>query len=520
MVFDGTNYNVIGRQKAKQVVQHIDSSDVIYPIVFSSNSELKDGVETVLNATNNLSVNPSTKTLYLKKVITDLGAKTWADLLGESVVANTAKSGESTSFLKYDTDGGVYALVARPNGMFVAYSATENLGNEYPDYSINLLDKNGNVVLDGNVIATAFEGNLKGVADKAVQDSNGNTIVDTYATKTDVNVIETNCVKTLSDYKKEVANVYATKTDVASADTTLQTNIDTLEQYVKNNYLNLVGGKLTGKLEGTVATFTKLTATTFEGSLNGNASSANKATNDGDDNNIVDTYATKVSVGEVVASVDNLRTDLESDYVTKTELEGEVTKLENRIDNIITTGGGVSYDDLANTESTLRAEIAEVQTNVSNNYVSNSAFTAHESNVTTQFETITTEVEELDGYVGEVVASLDNYYTKTEVDDKLDNIDLSEYYTKTEIDNNHYTKTEVDDKLKNIDLSEYYTKTEIDNSHYTKTEIDNTHYTKTEIDDKLANAVFEAYLKKDEASITKFLDFCLGSICRRCFVFL
>lgn len=41
--------------------------------------------------------------------------------------------------------------------------------------------------------------------------------------------------------------------------------------------------------------------------------------------------------------------------------------------------------------------------------------------------------------------------------------DLSDYYTKVEADNRYYSKSEVDTAIGNIDLSGYYTKTEIDN---------------------------------------------------------
>ena len=59
-----------------------------------------------------------------------------------------------------------------------------------------------------------------------------------------------------------------------------------------------------------------------------------------------------------------------------------------------------------------------------------------------------------------IPANLNDYYTKSEVDNALNNIDLSNYYTKSEID------TALDNV--SVDLSDYYTKSEV----YTKTEID------------------------------------------------
>ena len=98
-----------------------------------------------------------------------------------------------------------------------------------------------------------------------------------------------------------------------------------------------------------------------------------------------------------------------------------------------------------------------------------------------------------------VQSDLNNYYTKSQIDDKnfLTNTDLDNYYTKSEIDNknyalksdlnNYYTKTQIDDKnfLTNTDLDNYYTKSEIDNKNYALKSDLNNYYTKTQIDDKL-----------------------------------
>ena len=101
--------------------------------------------------------------------------------------------------------------------------------------------------------------------------------------------------------------------------------------------------------------------------------------------------------------------------------------------------------------------------------------------------------------------NLDNYYTKNEVDELIDNIDtpnidLSNYYTKSETP----SKNEVDELIENIDvpnvdLDDYYTKSEVDeliesieipensgesvnlDNYYTKGEVD-------KIDNKLLSA--------------------------------
>lgn len=63
------------------------------------------------------------------------------------------------------------------------------------------------------------------------------------------------------------------------------------------------------------------------------------------------------------------------------------------------------------------------------------------------------------------VTDLNNFYTKEQVDNLIDNnssdVDLSNYYTKDET----YSKQEIDDAISNVDvdLSAYYTKTQTDN---------------------------------------------------------
>ena len=78
---------------------------------------------------------------------------------------------------------------------------------------------------------------------------------------------------------------------------------------------------------------------------------------------------------------------------------------------------------------------------------------------------------------GETNVDMSNYYTKTEVDSKIptdyakDNHTHTEYLTEHQSLENYYTKGEVNDLIDNIDiptgstnvdLSEYYTKSEID----------------------------------------------------------
>ena len=85
---------------------------------------------------------------------------------------------------------------------------------------------------------------------------------------------------------------------------------------------------------------------------------------------------------------------------------------------------------------------------------------------------------EVDAALENVEVDLTDYYTKSEVDKKIEGIDvdvdLSDYYTKSEVDkaiaeidvdvdlSNYYTKSEVDKAIADVDLSNYYTKPQVD----------------------------------------------------------
>lgn len=103
----------------------------------------------------------------------------------------------------------------------------------------------------------------------------------------------------------------------------------------------------------------------------------------------------------------------------------------------------------------------------------------------TRLTALEEDVEDLETYKADK-SQLNDYYTKVEVVDLIDNIplfDSSLYYTKTQTDdkisdlseylrlfylpNNYYNKTQTDSlltgKVDNADLDDYYTKTEVDN---------------------------------------------------------
>lgn len=198
-------------------------------------------------------------------------------------------------------------------------------------------------------------------------------------------------------------------------------------------------------------------------------------------------YYTKTEVDQKINDIDIPATDL-SNYYTKQE-----TYNKTEVNNLIASSGGGEgtgadgFSPIARVEQTetgatititdktgtTTATVTNGQdgSNGTDGYsptiVENSGNNAstYKLDITTKDSTFTTpNLKGADGVGGEV--DLSDYYTKTEVDTKLEevvagDIDLT----------NYYTKTEVDQKIESIpetDLSNYYTKTET----YNKTEID------------------------------------------------
>lgn len=137
-----------------------------------------------------------------------------------------------------------------------------------------------------------------------------------------------------------------------------------------------------------------------------------------------DTYIAVSERGEVIRTTIEIP-DL-NDYYTKTQVDNKVAKIESEL-----TGYA--------TEQWVKQQGYVTDSDV-NDYVGNE--------------------------IGQIEERFNDYYTKAEIDDKLEDIEIPE----SDADlSNYYTKAEIDDKLENIeipetdvDLSNYYTKTEID----------------------------------------------------------
>lgn len=150
---------------------------------------------------------------------------------------------------------------------------------------------------------------------KAEQDSNGNLIIDHYATKTEL----TNISNSFNLSINEIENTFLTKTDAANTYVDLSTvqtisgaktftsaldahEIITSSVTVANGAIKLAANNQAqlGSLGiyfqvGSISGSPTLTATQYAG----NAATATNTTNDSAGNKIIDTYATKVELSNI-----------------------------------------------------------------------------------------------------------------------------------------------------------------------------------------------------------------------------
>lgn len=300
-----------------------------------------------------------------------------------------------------------------------------------------------------------------------------------------------------------------------------------------------------------------------------------------DDINL-ENYYTKSEVDEVVdleiaALVDGapealntlkeIAQTLESDYPKTTYLESQIRELRNDLDG---KADDSVITDLENSVTNVNTRITNLNTDIQTNYVKNSSLSNNYYNKETIDSKLSTKVNnndlaikvsEINIAISDAEARLENeiaskanskdVYTKSEVDEKLDNlviggggsggdINLSNYYTKAEVDaaidadiaalidgapDVYNTFKEISEYIESdltgtaamqatiaskADSSSVYTKTESDNKYALKSEIPaptdlTNYYTKSETEGVIENAIKEAgganlddYYKKSE----------------------
>ena len=269
-----------------------------------------------------------------------------------------------------------------------------------------------------------------------------------------------------------------------------------------------------------------------------------------------DSYYTK---SEVDTKIKDVKVDL-SDYYTKSEVDNLDSSIVSRFNNHYTKTEVYTKSEVDTKDSVINSKFgsyytkSEVDTKLDNIDVDLSAYYTKDQ-VNTLIDNV--EVDMTDYYTKEdadlMFCSKSDTYTKAQIDskDKILNNKFGSYYTKSEVEelvnngdlSNYYTKDEVNDIVDNIqiggsgeiELTNYYTKAESDNKFskktdvytksevypkgevYNKTEITNNFYSKSQIDDivdniEVGDVDLSNYYKKTETYNRTQIDTKLGDI--------
>ncbi len=181
---------------------------------------------------------------------------------------------------------------------------------------ICLVKANTGVVGWSGILSVGFtRGNVVGNATFAINASHSNTV---YITQLNANKYSTFQIRGVTDSNatNTYIEIYDTANSIASGtNQTMYCKFIPLLGCTVTKYTTFTSGATipSGYTAGSVLTVDtsggSMVASKFVGSLSGNASSATKATQDGNSNNIVNTYATKTEVNNTKS---NLQTQLDS----------------------------------------------------------------------------------------------------------------------------------------------------------------------------------------------------------------
>ena len=322
-------------------------------------------------------------------------------------------------------------------GYSSGYAATPKAVNTVYKALQNKLDISGGTIEGDLTVTGSINATISGMAELANKDSSGNVIVDTYATKEELNAID------VSDKLHKVAST-GSYNDLE--------NIPSLYTQEEVNAL----------LNNKVDTITIL-----------------------DSNNIIKSSVLPSYVDDVeeYSSFNNLPTTGEGSkiYITtdnnRTYRWSGTTYVEIASSLALGITSGTAYEGssgkvLEENISTIEQDIASYKTTVSSIYATKEEVTSSVSTINTSIDNTNTELTNTKNNLST------NYYTKEEVDTTVSNLNTelstSISNVSTKLENNYYSKDEIDNTVSSINTTINNVSTNLSDNYYTKESIDNT----------------------------------------------
>ena len=279
------------------------TSQAANPQTYSSSKVyVTDGVVTATTFSGNLSGNATTATTATTATKDSGGnniESTYIKSLSISGTTITVTKGDNTTSTLSTQDTKNTAGSTQSTSKLFLIGATSQAANPQTYSSSKVY------VTDNTVTAPIFSGDLSGnasTATKATQDGGGNNIESTYIKSLSVSGTTLTIIKgdnTTSTIILQDNNT-DTKVNVKARGTTKAYLLGTTTSPTSSNQA-VESVAETGVYFDTTAA--KLVATTFKGALEGNASTATKATQDGGGNNIESTYIKNIAITDSSAKI-------------------------------------------------------------------------------------------------------------------------------------------------------------------------------------------------------------------------
>lgn len=236
-----------------------------------------------------------------------------------------------------------------------------------------------------------------------------------------------------------------------------------------------------------------------------------------------------------------------SNYYNKPQIDTKISDLDTKITTLFTPSGTTLDASMFFTKQQILDNYfnkTDINSSLSNK-LDKIDFTNLNTSLDSKFEDIYRKIDlklnisDLPGVTGSgTPMKADDYYTKNDINGKVDSINNSIENVKNELRNKvkeFYTKIEIDQKLSNIntggtpspgtspDLTNYFTKDEIRSNYYDKTYLDNkfatigsgttpgnvdlsNYYNKQEVDNKLSNLTNNESIKQMKKDLEDKID--------------
>ena len=137
------------------VTQTLTTTNDTFPILLSETANKTVSSAEGTRFGSDVKINPSTKTIEIRKLDSDLNTNTWlAGNKGSAILNSEATGGSYVAFLKYPSTSGVFTLSGHQSALMLNYTDNTIIeaATNTTTHKLKLLDGNGNTEFPGSVV--------------------------------------------------------------------------------------------------------------------------------------------------------------------------------------------------------------------------------------------------------------------------------------------------------------------------------------------------------------------------------